>query len=164
MGTRQPFAGQSGESGLVPEDLDYVAVAPFIYLTLAALELLAFEPAVKEYTRAYPDAHRGILALSAAVASAGTRVRDTGQMHDEFDQNLRFYTADEIWLFDLAIDVIAMLGTQGGLTPGTHAQIISDLRSLDQDAGGHHWKKEVRKAGDGPAAFRELRAHVPRRR
>lgn len=150
------------ELGLVPAGTDDVAVAPFIYLTLSTLGLLSFESVVQQYASAEPAAHRAIRALSSAVSAAGTRVRDTGRMHDEFDQRLGLYTADEIWMFDLAVDVIAMFATIGGLTPGTRALVVSDLRSLDDDVHSHHWQKEVRRAGAGPAEFGELRAHVPR--
>ena len=39
----------------------------------------------------------------------------------------------------------------------------SDLRSLDSDTRGHTWKHAMKKAGEGPAALRELRATVPHR-
>ncbi len=136
-------------------------MAPFIYLALSTLGLLSGDSVVQQYASAQPEAQHAIGELCRAVAAAGTRVRDTGQMRDSFDENLRYYTAEEIWLFDLAIDVIAMLGTLGGLPPGTRARVIDDLKLLDNNVHSHHWKKEVRQAGDGPAQFRELRAHVP---
>ena len=158
-----PFTPRTGQTGLVPQGLDFAVVAPFIYLTLATLGMLSGDPVVQQYASAEPQAQHAIRELSRAVAAAGTRVRDTGQMRDSFDENLRYYTAEEIWLFNLAIDVIAMLGTLGGLPPGTRARIIDDLKSLDGNVHSHHWQKEVRQAGDGPARFRELRAHVPHR-
>ena len=160
--TQSTLASLTGDMGLVPRGLDYEVVAPFIYLALSTLSLLASESVVRQYAGAQPEAQNSIRELSQAVAGAGTRVRDTGQMRDSFDENLRYYTAEEIWLFDLFIDVIAMLGTLGGLPPGTRARIIDDLKLLDNSVASHHWKKEVRQAGDGPAQFRELRAHVPR--
>ena len=156
-----PFAHLAGDTDLVPRGLDFEVVAPFIYLTLMTLTLLAGDSVVQQYASAQPEAKHAIRELSRAVAAAGTRVRDTGQMRDSFDQNLRYYTTEEIWLFDLAIDVIAMLGSLGGLPPGTRARIIDDLKLLDNNVSTHHWKKEVRQAGSGPAAFSELRAHVP---
>ena len=36
------------------------------------------------------------------------------------------------------------------------------LRSLDQTARSHTWKKDLKKAGTGPEEFRELRAKAPR--
>ena len=151
----------SADAGLVPDGLDYEVVAPFIYLTLSTLYLLGTEAAVKQYLSVEPQAHRAIRDLSVAVAGAGVRVRDSGQVKDQFDVRMGLYTAEEFWLFDLAIDVIAMFIGVGGLSPGTRALVASDLRSLDQHVHSHHWKREVKKAGAGPAMFGELRAHVP---
>jgi hypothetical protein len=39
------------------------------------------------------------------------RVRDARLLKDSFDDNLKVYEPAEIWLADLAIDVIAMLAT-----------------------------------------------------
>ncbi len=159
----QPFASATSESGLVPDDLGYEAVAPFIHLALSTLALLEREAAVQQYARAEPAACRAIRELSAAVAGAGVRVRDSGQMRDSFDERLRLFTAGEIWASELYFDVIAMLGGLAGISPGTHARVVDDLKSLDEEAHGLHWKAEVRRAGDGPAEFRELRTHVPHR-
>ena len=153
--------GHDREAGLVPGGLGASAVAPFIELTLAALGLLGTDPVVQQYTQANPDAHRAILALSRAVAEAGIRVRDTARHHDMFDEHLRMFTAEEYWMFDLAIDVIAMFATGGGLKPDIRALMIDDLGTLDEHVHSHHWKSQVHKAGDGPAEFRELRAHIP---
>jgi len=158
---RSPFAHLAGDTGLVPRGLDFEVVAPFIYLALMTLTLLGQDSVVQQYTSAQPEAQHAIRELTRAVAAAGTRVRDAGQMRDSYDQNLGYYTAEEIWVFDLAIDVIAMLGSLGGLPPGTRARIIDDLKLLDNNVSTHHWKKGVRQAGGGPAQFSELRAHVP---
>lgn len=149
---------------LVPANADdCMTSAPFLFLTLSTLgPALSIEPAVQEYTRHQPGLHAKIRALSTAVSAAGVRVRDDGLLKDDFDDNLKVYTPEEIWLFDLAIDVIAMLGTLGGLPKAKHAQVASNLRSLDQSVDTHTWKKELKKAGAGPAEFRELRAGLPR--
>jgi hypothetical protein len=118
---------------------------------------------VQQYTRAAPAALAAIRELCSAVAAAGVRVRDSGQMRDSFDERLGLFTAAEIWLSELSFDVIAMLGGLAGLSPGTHARVADDLKSLDEEAHAHHWQAAVRKAGDGPPEFRELRAHVPHR-
>jgi hypothetical protein len=149
------------ELGLVPSGLGYSAVAPFLYLTLTTLALLGSEPTVQQYAEADPDAHRAIRALCTAAAQAGIRVRDTARHGDSFDEHLRMFTADEYWIFNLAVDVIAMFATGGGLRPDTRALVIDDLKTLDVHVHSHHWKHEVHKAGDGPAEFRELRAHIP---
>lgn len=165
MPAGQPLAYQASpasQAGLVP-DVDHEAVAPLIHLTLALLANLGTEAAVQRYTRAQPGAHRAIRALSAAIAAAGVRVRDSGRARDSFDERLRMFTAGEIWEFDLAYDVLAMLGSLDGLSPGTHARIAGALKTLDQDTHSHHWKNAVCQAGDGPAEFRALRAEVPHR-
>jgi hypothetical protein len=151
----------SNEAGLVPYGLDYEVVAPFIYLTLTTLYLLGTESAVKQYLSTQPEAHRAMRDLSTAVAGAGVRVRDSGRVKDEYDVHMELYTAEEFWLFNLAIDVIAMLTALGGFSPGTRALVASDMESLDGHVHSHHWKREVKKAGAGPAQFHDLRAYVP---
>lgn len=99
--------------------------------------------------------------LSRAVGATGVRVRDAGLLKDSFDENLHVYTVEEIWTFDLAVDVIAMLGALDGLPGGTRASLINSLRLLDRNAHGHTWKKAVKKAGQGPESRSELRAQIP---
>lgn len=148
--------------GLVPAGTDDCATSsPFLYLTLSALGLLSTQPAVHEFARQQPEAHQQIRALAAAVSAAGVRVRDGGLLRNDFDDRLRPYTPDEIWLFDLAIDVIALLGGLESLPGSTRAQISSDVRSLDQSVHSHAWHKGLRHAGEGPAPFHALRALVP---
>ncbi len=151
-------------AGLVPDDVDDCATSsPFLYLTLSVLGPgLSLEPAVQEYARRRPGLVQQIKAVSAAVSAAGVRVRDAGLLRDSFDENLKVYTPEEIWTFDLAIDVIAMLGTLDGLSSRARAMVIEGLRSLDDSGASHTWKKELKRAGEGPEAFRELRADVPR--
>jgi hypothetical protein len=155
-----------GESGLVPHGLDYGATAPFVNYSLFALAMLEDEPSVEQYGRANPDARRAIYALSGAVGRTGRRVRESGQNSkaDFQYENLKLYTAEEIWMFDLAIDVVAMLTTGGGLGQDNRMMVQDHLRWADKDTHSSHWKREVHKAGDGPPEFRELRAHVPHRR
>ena len=91
------------------------------------------------------------------------RVRDAGLLKDSFDENLRVYTAEEIWTFELAIDVIAMLGALDGLPGQARTRAAEDVRTLNGTARGHHWNKELKQAGTGPEEFRQLRAEIPRR-
>lgn len=159
---RVSLAGRD-ETGLVPHDDEvHSTFAPFMYLTLSALSLLSYEAAVRAWTRGQPVLHQRVRALSTAVVATGVRVRDGGQLNDDFDDSLGVYTPDEIWMIDLAIDVIAMLGILDGVRAGTRAQTASNLRSLDQNVDSHTWRKDLKRAGDGPAAFRDLRAAVPR--
>lgn len=145
----------------MPDDVDFAVVAPFIELIVATLRMLGGDPGIQQYLRAEPQAHQAIRELSSAVAAAGVRVRDSGKARTEWDVRMNMFTAEEFWLFNLAVDVIALLSTRGGMQSDTRAIAMSDLRSLDDDANGHHWKSQVRKAGNGPAQFGPLRAHIP---
>lgn len=77
-----PPGYQASEPGLVPQELDYEAVPPFLGLTLGSLAVLGQQDSVRQYAQANPEAHRAILALATAVAAAGTRVRDTARSAD----------------------------------------------------------------------------------
>jgi hypothetical protein len=152
------------DGGLVPDSADDCASsAPFLYLLLSTLGPgLSFEPAVQDYLRMEPVLRQTIRALATAVSEAGVRVRDDGSLKNDFDENLRVYTPDEIWTFDLAIDVAAWLCALDGLQRKTQAQVAGNVRLLDREVTSHYWKKELKVAGDGPRKFHELRAKVPR--
>jgi hypothetical protein len=147
--------------GLVPDGLDYSVTAPFIELMISTLGLLSYDPVVKQYLEASPGSQQSIRALATAVAAAGVRVRDSSRRLDEFEEHLHKFTPEEFWVFNLAVDIIAMFAGTPGMDPSNHALIRSDLQTLDDLAHGHHWKSQVRKAGDGPVQFRELRGHIP---
>jgi hypothetical protein len=148
--------------GLVPLHLNYGAVTiPFLYKTLSALEWLSDEPSVQQYVKAYPEAHRAIIALSRAVTDIGIRARKMSSDRDIYDEHLGRFSADEIWMFDLAIDVVAMFATGGGLRADTRVDVQDKLKSADEHVHSHHWQREVHKAGAGPAEYHDLRAHVP---
>jgi len=162
---RHAPSSQGGGLGLVPAGTDDCSTsAPFLYLTLAALGSgLSYEPVVREYARANPGQAARIRALSTAVSAAGVRVRDAGLLKDSFDENLRVYTAEEIWTFELAIDVIAMLGALDGLPGQARARAAEDVRTLNETAHGHTWRKGLKQADAGPAEFQPLRAEIPLR-
>ncbi len=156
--------GVSDQVSLVPEGVDHCnSSAPFIGLALSALDLLGVQPAVEEYMRREPWLLQQIRALSTAVSAIGVRVRDAGLLKDSFDSNLDLYTPEEIWTFGLAFDVIALLGALDGLSGERRALMAENARELDWYAHRHTWKKAVKKAGEGSAAFRELRARIPHR-
>jgi hypothetical protein len=147
---------------LTPAGLDYDAVTiPFIDRTISVLNRLNDEPVVRQYAWAHPDVCSAIVSLSRAVFDIGIRVQANG--HD-WDEHLRHFTAEEIWMVDLAVDVVTMFLDNGGLRHGGDG-IASDLRRAEQHGhtDGHHWKKQVHNAGEGPAGFRGLRGRVPRR-
>ncbi len=146
--------------GLVPAGLNYGGTPPVIYLTLSALTAMGSESSVEQYISAQPAAQRAILALSGAVARAGIRIR-VSDPKAVIDDHLRLFSAEEIWMVDLAIDVVAMLGTGGSLHGDTRVLVLDKLKELDRHVDSHQWRKLVRKAGAGPAEFHELRAHIP---
>ena len=160
-----PFLDFSDQVSLVPQDVDdCMSSAPFLFLTLSTLgPLLSTEPVVQQHMRGEPRLLQRIRELSTAVSAAGVRVRDAGLLKDDFDDNLAVYTPEEIWTFDLAFDVIALLGALDGLPGRAKAKAASDLRSLDGSARHHAWKHALKKAGEGPVALQGLRATVPHR-
>lgn len=64
-------------------------------------------------------------------------------MKSGFEDTLKAYTPTEVWLIDLAIAVIAVLG---GLPGRTWALAAEDLRSLDQGVHSHLCKKGLKQA------------------
>jgi hypothetical protein len=149
-------------AGLLPRHLNYGDVTiPFLYNTLSAMQWMSDESSVQQYLRAYPQAHRAIIALSRAITDVGLRIRRASRDRDIYDEHLGHFTADEIWMFDLAIDVVAMFATGGGLHQETSRSVQDKLREADEHVHSHHWQREVRKAGAGPAQYHELRALIP---
>jgi hypothetical protein len=159
----RPAASLDGGMGLVPDDADDCSKsAPFLYAMLGVLNwVLSPEPAVQQYVGSQAGLRDQIRALTAAVSAAGVRVRDAGVLKNDFDNNLVVYTPDEIWTFNLATDVIAVLSALDDLSADAQAKATSNLRSIDGEVVKHHWRKELKKANDGPAGFRELRARTP---
>jgi hypothetical protein len=153
------------QTALVPEDADDCwTSAPFLFLALSTLgPLLSTESVVQQYMKRDPGLFQQIRALTTAVSQAGVRVRDAGLLKDDLDENLAVYTPEEIWTFDLAFDLIAMIGALDGLPGRVKAKAASDLRNLDHTAHQHAFKNAMKKAGEGPVAFHELRARVPYR-
>jgi hypothetical protein len=167
MSGRHGHGGQGGQGGpggyldMVPMHLDYAASSPFIDRPISALRMLNGEPTVQQYLHANPQAQQGILELSRTVGGIGARVRDANGPHIVIDDSLKYYSADEIWMFDLIIDVMAMLVTGGGLRPDNHDRVFDELRSADKHRKSAHWRRQVHKAGAGPTQFRQLRELIP---
>jgi hypothetical protein len=137
--------------------------SPFLYLIMSTLGPgLSTEKAVIAYVGNYPDFHHAIRDLSTAVSEAGVRARDSGMLRGEFDDNLRVYSPMEIWMFDLAVDVIAMLGSVDGISNSELFRFRENVRTLDQEVSSHYWKSALREAGPGVPQFQQLRASVPR--
>ncbi|MGD0559708.1 MAG: hypothetical protein ABSA93_32665 [Streptosporangiaceae bacterium] len=151
------------EFSLVPYDLLRETDVPFIHLILVMLGYgLSDEPAVQQFVGAEPGLLEDIRSLSAAVGAADLRVHEAGLLKNGFDDHLKYYEPAEIWCFDLAIDVIAMLGGLTGLTDDGRSRTTQALRDLDATAQGHTWRKALKHAADGPASLGALRERVPR--
>jgi len=148
-------------SGLIARGLDYGGIAEFIYTTISALAFLDDEQVGRQYARSNPEAASAIRELTRAVCACGHRVQDMNPNRNILDEPLRLFTDEEIWLCDLAADVVAMLATSGGLHGFRGQTIFDKLRDLDKLAHTHHWKSMVRKADPGPAQFRQLRELIP---
>jgi hypothetical protein len=87
----------------------------YVLVVVGSLVELSSHGAVQEYTRQQPGLHRQIRELSTAVKQTGVRVLGAGLLKKWDDFDLKVYTPDEIWMFDLAYDVVAML--DGADTP-----------------------------------------------
>jgi hypothetical protein len=165
-GTRSYHAVVSDEpgpqDGLIPEGLDFEGAPAFVYDTLCSLRMLGHEPPVQQYLQANPGIRAPILALSQVVAETGVRVGQVEKERPTIAERLKLYTPEEIWEFDLAIDVTAMFAANGGLTPDSRVILRSHLDFASELLSSHRWKHELHKAGQGPGQFRALRAHVPR--
>jgi hypothetical protein len=151
---------------LVPQDFSGGTDVPFIDLLLVELGYdqycgLSADPAVRSFVHSQPGIYEQIRAVGAVAGRAGVRVRDSGQLKSSFDDNLKYYTPDEIWCFDLAIDVLAMLAVVPGVSGSARFRALDALRNLNATCHGHSWHKQVRHAVDAPAAFGELRSRVP---
>lgn len=167
IAVKQPPRGGRGPAGggvaLVPDDVDdCFTSSSFLYLALSSLGPgLTYDRAVQEYVRAQPVFAETVRALATAASEAGARVRDHGLLKGDYDLSIQIYTPEEIWMFDLMYDVIAMLGSLDGVSSKTHATIAGNVRLLDREVATHGWKKKLSQAGEGPAAYRELRGKVP---
>lgn len=168
MSGRHGHGGHGGHGGsndgyleLAPLHLDFGATSPFIDRTLFAMLELNDVPFVQQYMRANPDARKAIFELNRAVAAFAVRVRQAVGPRLVIDESIKHYSAEEMWMIDLAIDVVAMFATSGGSLTGSRGMIISDLRSIDKHAHSRPWRHQVHKAGAGPAQFRQLRELIP---
>src|SRR5580692_2453892 len=107
------FWDSSGDDfSLVPPEFTNGTDVPFIDLILVTLGYgptygLSAEPAVRGVVRARPGMYEEVRELGGQVAAAGLRVRDGGQLRSGLDDRLKYYGPDEMWAFDLAIDLVA---------------------------------------------------------
>jgi hypothetical protein len=155
---------QDGWYLLVPEGTDdCFTAAASLFLALSTFSLAGQQAPVKEYMRREPRLLQQVRALTTAVSAAGVRVRDAGLVRDGFHSNLAVFAPEEIWTFDLAIDVLAQLSALDGLTGEMRASIVQSVQQLDRDSRQKIWQKGMNKAGGGPVTWHELRARTRHR-
>jgi hypothetical protein len=142
-------------------------VPHLIAMITVTLPLLEREPAIDQKLAGAPADHGAILVLTAAIADLGARIRDTYPDLDVRASGLRYLSAGDIWMLDLALDLMYMLA---GELAGQDAQWLDDpglldlnLRHIDKATHDRRWKRALRQAVPGPAQFRQLRTHVPPR-
>jgi len=153
--------GLSDSSGsLVPDAIDTLALPVSALHYTNSLYHLGRDPAVQDYLGRTPGLRPAIRSLSSAVAAAGARLRDAGL--DPWNDAADDYTPGEKWLLELAVDVIVLLDAVDGVSAATRRD-VADFLQFTPDMGSHWWRKQIEKAGAGPAAFQQLRAEIPPR-
>jgi hypothetical protein len=139
---------------------------PFLDLLLVQLGYgpsygLSAEQAVRDFVHGQPGMYEQIREIGTAAYRAGARARNNGLLRSSLDDSIHHYSQDEIWVMDLAIDVLAMLAVLPGLSGGARFSALDALHGLYNTCGGHAWHKRVKHAAAGPDEFRQLRARVP---
>jgi hypothetical protein len=169
---------QRALDGLTPEQVESIAKVDRhdelnlpdgdVYLPLPAFPLLAcfntsaYDRAVQGFLAA-PGRIDSIRALAVAVQTAGQRLQDANVADDDVVQRgEKIYTPDELWTFDLFVDLLAWLESIGGIERDTRTSLRETV-SLHDDLWRARSRKPLKKAGDGPEAFRALREAVPHR-
>jgi hypothetical protein len=122
------------------------------------LVLLA-EPAARRAAEGFA-AH--VPALNDAVVAAGRRVLDAGLVVDAGRVDLKVYEPAELWAFDLATDVVAVLAAAPNLAKAKRTAVHGELRILDAGLGAHGSRSMIGNAKPGPA-LAPLRAAVVHR-
>lgn len=131
---------------------------------LSELSWLTNDRAIRSFLEGQPGLLELARRLTAAMRIAGERIQDAGFEDDVYIAGKadELYSADEMWAFDLGIDLIAWLAAVDGASEDMQRQAGTGI--WGHDIGwSDRYKMPLKKAGDGPADLRELRATVPRR-
>jgi hypothetical protein len=144
-------------------DVDTGLPVPVSWI-LSTLSWLTYDPAVQAFLERDPDLLELARRHTAAVTAAGERLRDAGVDDDEISRERigSVYSADEMWTLDLGTDLIAWLAAVDGIDEDMQTGAGSGIWGNDA-VWKDEYAKPLKKAGDGPAGLRELRARVPRR-
>jgi len=132
-------------------------------MILTELAWLADDRAIRSFLEGQPDLLELARRLTAAMRSAGERIHDAGFEGQLYMGNAdKLLSADEMWAFDLGVDLIAWLAAVDGASKDKQDQAARGIWGHDTSRGVG-FEKALKKAGDGPADLRELRARIPRR-
>ncbi|MHB8466855.1 MAG: hypothetical protein ACYDH6_17575 [Acidimicrobiales bacterium] len=129
---------------------------------LRAIGGLIDEPAVQRVVEKEGLAD-GTHALTSAIIAAGQRVTDAGLVLDRW-VDIKIYEPAEIWTFNLAADVIALLVAVDNLSKVKRTAVRDVLVSIDAGLGTHWCRSTIGNAAPGPEEFRQLRETVAHRK
>ncbi len=126
-------------------------------------EALASEAVVSRFVEQQGLA-ASVPALMDDVAGAGRRVVTDGLVLDERRIDFGVYTPDEMWVFNLAADLVAMLAALPNLAKTKRAAVRDLLITVDAALGTHSARSTIGNAHEGPADLRPLRETIPHRK
>ncbi|MFN8038534.1 MAG: hypothetical protein U0Q07_04905 [Acidimicrobiales bacterium] len=129
---------------------------------LRVVDAVEGEPAVERLI-ADQDLAGPLAEVLDAVADAAHRVLDAGFVLDERRVDLRVYTPEEMWTFNLAADLAALLVAAPQLAREKRRAARDLFVPIDAALGAPRSRSAIGNAHDGPEALRELRAAVPHR-
>jgi hypothetical protein len=88
-------------------------------------------------------------ALTPEVTAAGERVRDAGLIVDGFGTDLKAFQPTEIWTFNLAADLIAVMVEADNLSKIKRGSFRDMLRGIDASLGSHWARSTLGNAAPG---------------
>jgi hypothetical protein len=133
-----------------------------VFPLLACLNTSAYDLAVQAFLAA-PERVDSIRALARAVEAAGHRLQDADvPENDVIQKGEKIYTPDELWTFELLADLLVRLESVNGLERDTRTGLKESVSTHD-DMWQSRVKKALKRAGDGPEQFRDLRSAIPHR-
>jgi hypothetical protein len=109
------------------------------------------------------DLTEGVNVLLDAVVTAGQRVQDEGLTPAGTVVDLKIYRPVELWTFNLAADVLALLATAPDVPKVKRAAVNPFREGLDAGLGSHSSRSTIGNVRPAPPEFEALRAAIPKR-
>ena len=128
---------------------------------LLALDALRDQPAVARFIEKQ-DLGGGADVVAAAVEAAGWRIVDSG-VGVGSTVDIKAYTPVDLWTFNLAADLVAMLDAVDNLSKVTRAEVRAVLAGIDAVLFSPWSMSTTARGRPGPDELQPLRAAVPRR-